>query len=219
MPELIAYYAYPNPAVAQNLLTLLDEQQILYTTDHAPARFNAALSVTSTEQFVVRLRPDDFTRVRQLEEQQAAAALAIDELPSDYYLFTFSNAELWELLGQPNAWSSHDVALASRLLRERGETITDDALQTLRAQHTAALAVPDPSPTGWIVAGYALALMGGVIGMAIGWSLWRYRKTLPDGREVPGFSENDRYQGRVILVLGGATLALELGLWLLMKLL
>ena len=78
--------------------------------------------------------------------------------------------------------------------------------------------ISDASPTGWIIAGYVLALLGGFISMGIGWSLWRYRKTLPDGRQVPGFSENDRYQGRVILLLGGATLALELGLWLLRRL-
>ena len=219
MSDLATYRIFPNPAVAAPLLALFDEARIAYTTDHAPARFNAALGVASTEQFVVRLRPGDFQDAHLMEEHQALIALDKSELPSDYYLFAFSNAELWELLGQPAAWSATDVALAARLLRERGETVTDEILQELRTQHTAALAAPDPSPTGWIVAGYALALMGGVIGMAIGWSLWRYRKTLPDGREVPGFSENDRYQGRVILVLGGATLALELGLWLLMKLL
>ena len=211
--DLLVYQTYPNQAVAQGLLTLLDDQRIVYTTDHAPARFNAALGMASDEQFVVRLRPDDFTRVRQLEEKQAADSLG--ELPSDYYLFAFSNAELWELLAQPDAWSSHDVALATRLLRERGETLTDEALLALRTRHTAALAAPDASPTGWIVAGYALSVLGGILGMAIGWSLWRYRKTLPDGRTVPGFSETARYHGRVMLALGSATLALGLGLRLL----
>ncbi len=213
VPDLITYRTFPNLAVAAPLLALLDDQRIAYATDHAPARFNAALGVASDEQFVVRLRPDDFTRVRQLEEQQAADSLG--ELPSDYYLFAFSNAELWELLAQPDAWSSHDVALATRLLRERGETVTDAALLALRTQHTAMLAAPDASPTGWIVAGYALSVLGGILGMAIGWSLWRYRKTLPDGRTVPGFSEIARYHGRVMLALGSATLALGLGLRLL----
>jgi hypothetical protein len=213
MPDLLVYQTYPNQAVAQGLLALLDEQRIAYTTDHAPARYNAALGMASEENFVVRLRPDDFTRVRQLEEKQATDSLG--ELPTDYYLFAFGNAELWELLGQPDAWSSHDVALATRLLRERGETVTDEALLALRARHTAALAAPNASPTGWIVAGYAFSVLGGILGMAIGWSLWRYRKTLPDGRTVPGFSAADRYHGRVMLALGGTTLALALVLRLL----
>ena len=94
MPDLITFRTYPNPAVAQPLLALLDTQGVAYTIDHAAARFNAALGVASDEQFVLRLRPEDFTRVRQLEDEQAAAALAGAEVPADHYLFTFSNAEL-----------------------------------------------------------------------------------------------------------------------------
>ncbi len=218
MSDLLTFRTYPNPAVAAPLLALLDEARIAYTTDHALARFNAALGVASDEQFVVRLRPGDFRDAHLLEEYQASIDLDTSELPNDHYLFGFSNAELWELLAQPAAWSAPDVALAARLLRERGEAVTDEILQALRTQHTAALAAPDPSPTGWIVAGYALALLGGVIGMAIGWSLWRSRKTLPDGRQVPGFSEGDRYHGRVILAFGSATLGLTLLLWVLARL-
>ena len=208
---MLVYHTYPNRAVAQSLLTLLDEQRIAYTIDHAPARFSAALGMASAEQFVVSLRPEDFTRVRQLEEDHAEDSLA--ELPADYYLFQFSNAELWDLLAQPAAWSSHDVALAARLLRERGETVTDDTLQTLRLYNTATLAAPDPSPTGWIIAGYALAVLGGVFGMGIGWSLRRYRKTLPDGRQVPGYAEADRAHGTRMLALG----AVGLVFWLVVR--
>ena len=208
MPDFITYHAYPNPAVAQDLLALLDEQHILYKQHYAPSRFSVITGTTTAEEFVISLQPKDFTRVRALEEAQAAAALA--HLPSDYYLFGFSNEELWELLRQPAAWSSHDVALASRLLRERGEPVTEDRLQQLRQQHTEELSAPDPSPTGWIVAGYVLALLGGVIGMGIGWSLWHYRKTLPDGRQVPGYAPHDQAHGQRIFWLGAGVLGLYL---------
>lgn len=204
MSDLLAYHSYPNPVVAQSLLALLDEQGIEYKAHHAKPRFSAVLGTTTAEQFVISLRPEDFTRVRELEEIQAASALA--ELPADYYLFQFSNAELWALVSEPAAWSSHDVALAGRLLHERGETVSEEKLNALRAQHTATLAAPNPSPTGWIVAGYVLALVGGVFGLGIGWSLLRYQKTLPDGRQVPGYSVPDRAHGRRILWLGAAGL-------------
>lgn len=199
---VIAYQKFRSPEAAQPLLALLDEQRIAYEAHHAPARFSAVLGTTSAEQFVVSLLPKDFTRVRQLEEAQAAASQP--DLPSDYYLFGFSNPELWELLGQPDAWSSRDVALAAQLLRERGQNVSDDILQHLRDLHAKNLAAPNPRPTAWIVAGYLLALLGGVFGLGIGWSLWRYRKTLPDGRQVPGFAPADRAHGRRILWLGAA---------------
>lgn len=199
---VIAYQKFRSPEAAQSLLALLDEKRVAYETHHAPPRFSAVLGTTSAEQFVVSLLPEDFTRVRRLEEAQAVASPP--NLPSDYYLFQFSNPELWELLGQPDAWSSHDVALAAQLLRERGQDVSDATLHNLRARHTARLAVPNPRPTGWIVVGYGLALLGGVFGLGIGWSLWRYRKTLPDGRQVPGFAPADRAHGRRILWLGVA---------------
>ena len=210
MSDFIVYHTYPNPAVAQPLLTLLDAQAVLHKTSHLPPYFNAIFATTVAEQFVVSLRPEDFTRVRALEEAQAATALA--ELPSDYYLFDFSNAELWELLREPAAWSSHDVALASRLLRERGETVTDNALQALRQQHNDTLARPAPSPTGWIVAGYVLALLGGVFAIGIGWSLWHYRKTLPTGEQVPGYSAPDIAHGQRIFWLGLTVFILSLAM-------
>lgn len=199
---VLAYQKFRSPEAAQPLLALLDAHRIAYETHHAPPRFSAVLGTTSAEQFVVSLLPGDFTHVRQLEEAQAAASPA--ELPSDYYLFNFTNQELWELLSQPDAWSSHDVALAAQVLRERGEEVSDRILQNLRARHTENLAAPNPRPTAWIVTGYLLALAGGVFGLGIGWSLWRYRKTLPDGRQVPGFAPADRAHGVRILWLGVA---------------
>jgi len=213
MSDLLAYHSYPNPAVAQSLVALLEEHGIEFKTHHAPARFSAVLGATTPEQFVVSLRPEDFVRVRQLEESHAADSLA--ELPADYYLFGFSNAELWEVLSQPAAWSSHDVALASRLLRERGETVTEDTLKELRARHTASLATPSPSPTALILAGYVLALLGGLVGIAIGWSLRRHRKTLPDGRQVLAYSAADQAHGLRIMVLGTVVLLAWIALRLL----
>lgn len=197
---VIAYQKFPSPEAAQPLLTLLDAHRIAYEAHHTRPRFNAVLGITAAEQFVVSLLPKDFTRVRQLEESQAASTPS--NFPSDYYLFSFTNQELWELLGQPDAWSSHDVALAAQLLRERGQEVTNRILQDLRILHTENLAAPNPRPTAWIVAGYVLALLGGVFGLGIGWSLWRYRKTLPDGRQVPGFAPADRAHGVRILWLG-----------------
>ncbi|MGI4885186.1 MAG: hypothetical protein ACRYFR_09530 [Janthinobacterium lividum] len=199
---VIAYQNFPTPEAAQPLLALLDAHRIAHEAHHTRPRFSAVLGTTSAEQFVVSLLPEDFARVRQLEESQAASTPS--NFPSDYYLFTFTNQELWELLSQPDAWSSHDVALTTQLLRERGEDVSDHILQNLRARHTENLAAPNPRPTAWIIAGYVLALAGGVFGLGIGWSLWRYCKTLPDGRQVPGFAPADRAHGVRILWLGVA---------------
>ena len=204
MADLLTYQTYPNQEVAQSLLDLLDAEGVEYEADYAAARFSAPLGITLPESFVVRLRPEEFSRVRALEEARAAESLG--ELPSDYYLFSFSNAELWDLLKQPDAWSSRDVALAMRLLRERGENVSAHTLQDLRTWHTATLAAPDPSPTGWIVLGYVSALLGGLFGIGVGWSLRRYNKTLPDGRQVPGYAPADRAHGLYIMVIGAVSL-------------
>jgi len=166
-----------------------------------------AFNATDTH-FIVRLRPADFEAARQLEDE-ANQQLASNVAP-EYYLFSFSEEELFDILMKPDEWNSFDVTLASQLLQQRGRDISPDTMRLLRQNRIAELARPETSNRSWILAGYLFALMGGVFGLCIGWHLYFHRKRLPDGRSVMAFSEPDRRHGLRILVLG----VLGLGVWL-----
>ncbi|WP_431243320.1 hypothetical protein ACQ9BO_01130 [Flavobacterium sp. P21] len=52
------------------------------------------------------------------------------------------------------------------------------------------------------MAGYLFSLLGGGIGMVIGYSLWTSKKTLPNGERVYSYNEADRKHGKTIFILG-----------------
>ncbi len=200
MNTFLAYQDFPSPEVAQPLLELLEQHGVAFETNYEPARFSAVFGKTTTAHFVVRLQAADFEPVRQLEETANVQLLA--ELPSNHYLFGFTNEELMELLARPDEWNGLDVALASRLLRERGRDLSPEAVQRLRQRRVAELARPADSSRAWIAAGYGLALAGGLGGLLVGLHLFSHRRILPDGHRVPAFSAADQRHGRRIFVLG-----------------
>ncbi|RFP65206.1 hypothetical protein D0N36_10095 [Hymenobacter lapidiphilus] len=198
--EFLPYQRFPNATVAQPLLELLYAHDIEAQTRFDQPSFDISFAFNETNRyFQVLLRPADFARAQALE-QQAAEALTAD-LPADYYLFAFSSAELHDIMLRPDEWNLLDVALARRLLAERGEALSPARLEELRQQRLDDLARPESRQTRGVLAGYALALLGGFFGLLIGWHLYSHGRQLPDGRRVPTFRPADRAHGLRIVVL------------------
>ena len=119
----------------------------------------------------------------------------------NHYLFGFTDDELFEILVKPDEWNSYDVSLARRVLHLRGREISPDTVQLLRRHRVAEMAKPEPSQPAWIVAGYFLAVLGGFLGVIIGWHLHFHKRNLPDGTQVRAFSPRDRVHGLRIMLL------------------
>ena len=81
------------------------------------------------------------------------------------------------------------------------EEFKEDKIETLKK--------PDEPQTFWIGIGYFFAIMGGLLGVFIGWFLTTHKKTLPDGERVYGYSESDRIHGRRIFWIGVVVIALS----------
>ena len=198
--EFQTYQRFPNATVAQPLLHLLHEHGLDYDTrlDQLPIDASFAFNETS-RYFLVRLRPADFERARALE--QRAAEVRSAEVSADYYLLSFSNAELLDVLLKPDEWNSFDVVLAQRLLRERGQPVSPELLNQMRRQRLDDLSQPAPRQPLGVLAGYVLALLGGVAGLFIGLHLYSHYRQLPNGQRVPAFQAPDRAHGLRILML------------------
>jgi hypothetical protein len=209
MSLLQRYQSFSSPELAQPLLALLEEKRIAYDTAHLPESFNAALGLTMPAVFEVKLLPGDFEKVRALETEANRAQLA--EVDREHYLFGFSDAELYEVLAKADEWSAFDVALAEHILQERGLDVTPEEAQLLRQYRVAELSRPANSAMVWVLAGYASAAAGGVLSFFIALHLLHH-KLLPNGQQVPAFSEADRKHGRQILALSG----LSITVWLLL---
>jgi hypothetical protein len=211
MSALLRYQTFPSPELAQPLLELLEKHRIAFDTSYARETFNAALGLTMPALFEVKLLPGDFEKVRALETETNRHLLA--EIAPDHYLFTFTDAELFDILAKADEWSNFDVTLAEQLLQERGHVVTPEQVRFLRQYRVAELSQPAPSSYAWILFGYVLAAAGGLLALFIGLHL-QHRKVLPDGQQVPAFSPEDRKHGKQIIALSILSTLIWLGVFI-----
>lgn len=195
------YQSFISADAAQPLIDLLFRHQVVFETGYDKPAFDPKMAFNDSEtRFVVRLRPADFEAARRLEDQ-ANEALTAEAAP-DHYLFGFTDEELFEVVMKRDEWNSFDVALAGRILRDRGRDVTPDTIRLLRQYRAAELTQPEASQKSTIIAGYILALIGGIIGIIIGLNLLYAKKKLLDGSQGPAYSEADRAHGFRIILLG-----------------
>jgi hypothetical protein len=205
-PEFITYKKFNDVALANDLAELLDANNVKYFLEEEAQSFNPTFSYTDTKEYVVKIMPEDFEQVNELLKADANENIA--EVESGYYLLSFTNEELMELIIRADEWNAYDVQLARKLLAERGNALSDEEIAEIEETRIAELKTTESSQSSWIVWGYAFALGGGILGFFIGWHLWTYRKTLPNGEMLYSYSESDRRQGKIIFYLSFVGLAI-----------
>ena len=132
---------------------------------------------------------------------------------NQHYLFDFKDEELFDILASPDEWSAFDYQLARRILDERGIDIDAKLLALLKKTRLQELAQPEEKQTVSLWSAYTFALLGGIIGIVMGWYILTARKTLPDGQRPHLYRASDRRHGPWIMALGLVMLAV----WLLLK--
>jgi hypothetical protein len=197
------FQTFASAGAAEPLLQALKAAGIPYHTtfDTGQVAFDPSFANNQlTSNFTVQLGLDDFERGTHLLDQLNQHALS--QIAPDHYLFRFTDEELMDIVVKPDEWSALDVSLAGQLLRQRGRDISPDALQLLRQRRVAELAQPDQNHKALVRGGYLSAMLGGLIGIGIGYQLYTSRKQLPTGQRVYAYSPTDRVHGIRMMVLG-----------------
>lgn len=213
-PEFITYRKFNDAALANELAGLLDEHHIPYFIQEETSGFDPSLVMSNaTVDYAVKIKSEDFEKVNQL--QKDFEGKNIEGVEKDYYLFSFTDDELMEVLTKADEWSAFDVVLARKILTERGKNISDADLTAIHEKRIEELKEPETGQPTWIILGYILALMGGVLGLFIGWHLKTHKKTLPDGQKVYAYTEQDRWHGKVIfyLAIAGTIVGIIYKIW------
>ncbi|HAL82984.1 MAG TPA: hypothetical protein DCO83_12735 [Mucilaginibacter sp.] len=206
-PEFITYQKFNDPALANDLAELLAGNHIEYQVEEATSGFDASMVMSNAPvDYAVKIQSEDFEKVNQLLKESERRD--VEAIGKDYYLFAFTDDELMEVVTKADEWSSFDVVLARKLLAERGKSISDEEISKIHESRIVELKEPEPPQALWIIVGYILAFGGGVLGLFIGWHLSTYKKTLPDGERVYGYTENDRKHGKRIFFLSFIGLAI-----------
>jgi hypothetical protein len=195
--EFITYRTFDDIVLANVLGEQLDKHHIEYIVEEEPQPFNgSSIFNTSFQKYGIKIKSDKFEQVNKLLTEDENANLG--EVEESYYLFDFTETELMDLLSKADEWSAFDVALARKILTDRGKNIDERTIKTLTEKRLDELKAPEQPQTFWIILGYICAFLGGVLGIFIGWHLSSFKKTLPDGERIFEYSESDRRHGKRI---------------------
>ena len=198
--EYSIFKKYPTLEQAAELKELLDKEGIeAVLGDNIPPVDVTFSGTTLQHEFEVRIKPSDFVRAEDLLEQQDENL--IDQVDKDYYLFNFTDEELYEILLKSDEWNEFDYTVAQKILSQRGKPIDKALLNSLKNERLKQLAQPEENQRAWIILGYVFAFLGGLLGIVIGYFLWTAKKTLPNGKKVYSHSEKDRKQGKYIFII------------------
>lgn len=199
--QFLKFQTFNNKKLAAELGQILESNKIDFLLEDNILSFDPTFANNSSgNEFIIKLRMQDFERADKLLEK--INETDTNEIDNDYYLFNFTDEELFELIEKRDEWSHFDFVLAKKILQKRGNDITDEKIEKIRQNRIAELSKPEKSQKKYIIAGYIFALLGGLLGVFIGWHLSTYKKTLPNGTQVFAYSENDRKQGNRILKIG-----------------
>ncbi|GGD76284.1 hypothetical protein GCM10011514_45360 [Emticicia aquatilis] len=200
MEEFKKIKSFNDEAQFNDLLEILKRNDIPFQTEAYRERMDSVSLISLPPEFIVKVTSDKFARVFEILDE--VASKEVFEVDKSHYLFTFSDEELYDLLAKPDEWSAFDYQLAQKILGERGKQVDKEFLKSLKKARIEALAKPEPKQGNNIRIGYAFALLGGLIGIAIGWNMMTSKKILPNGEQIYSYQEVDRKHGKRIVILG-----------------
>ena len=199
--EFLIFKKYNEKESAEALTNLLQTHGIAFEIEQDRENLDVLYGTNPSEKFYyVKIRPDDFPKANSILLDIGNTDLgAVDKT---HYLFEFTDDELFDILSKPDEWNALDYQLAKKILKDRGREVSDEIIASLKKQRIVELAKPDERNRVWIFIGYVSVLLGGLFAIIVGWHLFTYKKTLPDGQRVYEYSEKDRRHGRRIFYLG-----------------
>lgn len=192
---------YPTIEQAKELESLLNENNIVSQIVDNIAPVDSSFSGSTLQnQFEIKIQLLDFEKAEKILDKNAENL--IDLVDRNYYLFDFTDDELYEILLKADEWNELDYKLAQKVLMQRGKSIDSDLLKALKRQRLESLAKPEENQKYWIITGYVFAILGGLLGIFIGYSLLTSKKSLPNGQKVYSYNEKDRVHGKNIFYIG-----------------
>ena len=200
MNEFVLFQSFIDDNEALPVIEVFKENGIEYEVEQFKEPLDSILAGdVIRDKFYLKIRSQDFHRANEVLDQ--VILKNIPNIEKDYYLFSFSTDELQEIINNPGEWSRQDLLIAKNLLNERGVNITEEKINTIKNSLTKQMGMPEKGNSGWIIFGYVLALLGGVMSLIIGLPYLVAKKTLPDGSRVYVYDQSTRNHGKAISIL------------------
>ncbi|UOU97562.1 hypothetical protein MUU74_13790 [Chryseobacterium daecheongense] len=200
-----------NKFVIEEIASVLDSHSIGYEIIDNEKDFDPSFVTNPGKiEYQLLIDKDDFEAANKAVSEYFAHEVVI---PEDYYLSEYSNEELKEVLFKKDEWNEFDYEAAKKILKSRGENITEQELDSFDKQRFESLKdYENPEQVkNYIILGYIFAVIGCVVSLfwgilifvsyAIALAIIKLKKQLPNGERVYYFNEKDRNHGKRILKL------------------
>jgi hypothetical protein len=207
--QYLVYHKFTHQSEADEIVDLLRAAGINFRLEGTKVPFDPTFAFTSYEPEVeLKIKQQDFQRTEELLYSHFQNM--IPDVSLDYYLYSFSNAELTDLVLKKDEWGHFDYVFAKQLLAERGSAITVDDEKKGNEQRLRELKKPYTLGIYWIVIGYILAVIGSLIGFFMALTILVFRKTLPNGELIFGYDKNSQKHATVMIIISGSLLLLRI---------
>lgn len=202
-----SFKTFNEKETAEDFAEILKEYGIDFYIEEDVLEFDPTYANNALDKdFHIMIKQEDFGKAKQAYE--AYFAKGLHNAPPDYYLFSFSDEELKEIMAKPDEWGTFDYLLAEKILKDRGISITETEKQTLKTERYKVLQEQQKEKPSNILLYYIFCLIVFPIGILIGWA-WAYsKKTLPDGKKVAAYDSDIQRHGKIIFALALALFVL-----------
>jgi hypothetical protein len=152
------FQQFNDPGLASAVADKLQAQQIDCVVEKVKPLLEPGFFRNTVEQTIhLKVRVDDLDKAHKALEEYYQRRL--QDVEPGYYLLSFTDKELLEILVKPDEWGHFDYVLARALLAERGLEIPDETIGQLKQQRLLQLAreaSAEDEPDGLVVFGELL---------------------------------------------------------------
>jgi hypothetical protein len=133
------FQQFNDPGLASAIAEKLKQQQIVCHVEKVRPLLEPGF-------FRNTIEPNIHLKVRAADLDRAHAALEeyyehhLQDIDPGYYLFSFTDLELLDIVAKPDEWGHFDYVLARELLAERGLPIPDETIRQMKQQRLRQLA-------------------------------------------------------------------------------
>jgi hypothetical protein len=207
--KFVKYRSFNDKALATELYRALCEAGIPVAWEDTEGVFDVTFANNEIlHLYYVKIKQEDF---KKADELLMSSVMESDQQPiGDYYLFSFSNDELTDVLKSPDEWNAFDLYWARKILKSKGIEISEEELEQVKTKRIEELKSPWMLDKLWLFCTFSLWVVGfwfidiyvAAAVIFISSYISFSKKTMPDGQRVMAFSETDRLLSKIFLAAG-----------------
>lgn len=137
--QLRTFQQFNDPVLASTIADTLKAQQVECVVEKVRPLLEPGFFRNTVEQNIhLRVRASDLERAEKALEDHYRRHL--QDIDPGYYLLSFSDVELLDIIAKPDEWGHFDHVLARELLAERGLEIPPEVVEEMKHQRRLQLA-------------------------------------------------------------------------------